>query len=107
MQLHEQRKHELGKIYCGNRFGDIFGDKSAKNSEERRKIRKIDYSKIKLKHKIKKPQTDENVATQNQTMKQDKRKLAFAALHQMMTQKFDEISHESTMHSFPDNLLNF
>ena len=101
MLLHEQRKQELGKIYCGDRFGDIFGDKSTKNSEERRKIRKIDYSKIKLKHKIKKPQINVNVTTEDQVMKQDKRKMAFATLHQMMTQKYAEISHNATMHSFP------
>ena len=97
MLLHKQRKYELVKIYCG----DKFADKSTKNSEVCRKIQKIDYSKIKLKNKIKKLQIDANVTTEDQVMKQDKRKLAFAVLHQMMTQKFAEISNDASLHSFP------
>ena len=95
--LNDQNMRSLSKIYSV----DKFKDKPAVNIDGLKKTRKINYSKIKLKHKMTKPRVEEKVIVQDQVMNKDNRKQAFATIHQMMTQKFAEITHDASLHSFP------
>ena len=41
------------------------------------------------------------VISNNQNQKEDVRKLAFAALHEMMAQKYAELSQDPVLQAFP------
>ena len=74
--LNDQNMRSLSKIYSV----DKFKDKPAVNIDGLKKTRKINYSKIKLKHKMAKPRVEEKVIVQDQIMSKDNRKQAFATI---------------------------